>query len=132
MERIAAASRRLSARADLVLVEGTGGWLTPIGPTLTMADVAAKLGFPVLLVVGLKLGCISHALLTAESIRARGCRLAGWIGNRIDPGYLLPEANLATLERLLGSAPLAVLAHAPASTQAIELAAAARRLAAAS
>jgi dethiobiotin synthetase len=127
-DRVAAACRRLAARADIVLVEGTGGWLTPIGPALTMADIAAVLDFPVLLVVGLKLGCINHALLTAEAIRARGCRLAGWIGNRVDSDYLLPEANLGTLERFLGMPPLAVLAHAPIKAPAVELLAAGRCL----
>jgi dethiobiotin synthetase len=127
-ERVAAACRRLAARAEIVLIEGTGGWLTPIGPGLTMADIAATLGFPVLLVVGLKLGCINHALLTAAAIRARGCRFAGWVGNRIDPDYLLPEANLATLRRFLGAPPLAVLAHAPPRAAGSELAAAAARL----
>jgi len=127
-ERVVAARDRLAARADIVLVEGTGGWLTPIGPILTMADIAAALRLPVLLVVGLRLGCINHALLTAAAIRARGCRLAAWVGNRIDPDYLLPEANLATLERFLGMPPLAVLAHAPLAAPATELAAAAGRL----
>jgi dethiobiotin synthetase len=127
-ERVAAACRRLMARAEIVLVEGTGGWLTPIGPGLTMADIAATLGLPVLLVVGLKLGCINHALLTVAAIRARGCRLAGWVGNRIDPDYLLPEANIATLQRFLGAPPLAVLAHAPPKAAPSELAVAATRL----
>ncbi|MFO1400372.1 MAG: dethiobiotin synthase [Steroidobacteraceae bacterium] len=104
----------LGPHADRVLVEGTGGWLCPIGARTTMADVAAALGLPVILVVGLKLGCINHALLTAASIRARGCTFAGWIGNRVDPRYLLPEANLATLTRLLEAPPLAVLPYAPA------------------
>ena len=126
--RVIAACRRLAERADIVLVEGTGGWLAPIGAALTMADIAVQLGFPVLLVVGLRLGCINHALLTAAAIRARGCSLAGWIANRIDPDYLLPEANLATLHRFLGTPPLGVLAHAPSGSSAAELSAAARHL----
>jgi dethiobiotin synthetase len=103
----------LASQVELVLVEGTGGWLCPIGPRQTMADVAALLGVPVLLVVGLKLGCISHALLSAESIRGRGCTFGGWIGNRVDPDYRLPDANVATLTRLLGLPPLALLEYAP-------------------
>jgi dethiobiotin synthetase len=116
---IEAAYRRLVARAEIVIVEGTGGWLTPIGPVETMADIPVRFGTPVLLVVGLTLGCINHALLTAEAIRSRGCRLAGWIGNRIDPDYLLPENNLATLGHWLGAPALAVLSHdeLQASTQ---------------
>ncbi len=128
VERVTAACRRLAARADVVLDEGTGGWLTPIGPAQTMADVAAALGFPVLLVVGLRLGCINHALLTSAAIGARGCRFAGWIANHIDPDYLLPEANLATLERFLGTPPLTVLDYAPAATPRQALDAAAGRL----
>jgi dethiobiotin synthetase len=93
-----------------------------------MADIAATLGLPVLLVVGLKLGCINHALLTVAAIRARGCRLAGWVGNRIDPDYLLPEANIATLQRFLGAPPLAVLAYAPPKAAVSELAVATARL----
>lgn len=123
-----AAYHRLATRAEIVIVEGTGGWLTPIGPGATMADIPERFGTPVLLVVGLTLGCINHALLTAEAIRSRGCRLAGWIGNRIDPNYLLPENNLATLGHWLGAPALTVLSHGelPASTQ--ELSAVCARL----
>lgn len=126
---IVAAACRLARLADILLVEGTGGWLAPIGARQTMADVAAALGLPVLLVVGLKLGCISHALLTIEAVRARGCHFAGWIANHIDPGYLLPERNLATLTRLLDAPPLAVLEHATPDPPSTELQDAARRLA---
>ncbi len=128
---IVANYRRLASQADVVVVEGTGGWLCPIGPTSTMADIAVALAVPVLLVVGLRLGCLNHALLSLESIRARGCDFAGWIGNRIDPHYLLPEANLASLTRRLGMPPLAVLAHspgAPASRVAAQLRELAARL----
>ena len=83
------------SKSDAVIVEGAGGWLAPIAdPTvpgsigLTMADVAVALGLPVLLVVGMRLGCISHALLTAASIRERGLPLAGWIANPIIPEFL--------------------------------------------
>jgi len=109
--RVLEAWARLRARADWVVVEGTGGWLTPIGPSQTMADLASALELPVLLVVGLRLGCINHALLSAASIRARGCRLVGWVANALDPDYLLPEENLATLARFLGAPPLAQLRH---------------------
>lgn len=128
---IVANFRRLQAQASQVVVEGTGGWLCPIGPRETMADVAVALGLPVILVVGLRLGCISHALLTAAAIRSRGCRLAGWIGNRVDPDYRLPEANLASLTRRLEAPPLAVLPHAasPAATPEPALLDFARRLA---
>ncbi len=76
-ERIVAAYGRLAAASDLVLAEGAGGWLAPISATETMADVAEKLALPVMLVVGLRLGCLNHALLTRDAVRARGLRLRG-------------------------------------------------------
>lgn len=108
---IAAAFHELARSADCVVAEGAGGWLAPVSERHTMADVALTLGLPVVLVVGLKLGCLNHALLTARAIEASGLGLAGWIGNGIDPRFeRLPE-NLATLERLLGRPPLFVLGH---------------------
>jgi len=99
-------------RGGLLLVEGTGGWLAPIGANRTMADVAEALGLPVVLVVGLRLGCLSHALLTAHAIAAGPLRLAGWIGSHLDPDMLLPEENLATLDAALAPSPrLGLLPH---------------------
>jgi dethiobiotin synthetase len=92
---------RIRAASDVVVVEGAGGWRVPLGPDGDMADLAAALGLPVLLVVGLRLGCLSHALLTAESIERRGCELAGWIGNRVDPRMAAAEENVATLRERL-------------------------------
>jgi dethiobiotin synthetase len=92
---------RVRAAGDAVVVEGAGGWRVPLGPDGDMADLAAALGLPVLLVVGLRLGCLSHALLTAESIERRGCRLAGWIGSRVDPRMAVAEENVATLRERL-------------------------------
>ena len=97
----------LAAAADCVIVEGAGGWLAPISDTATMADLAAALALPVLLVVGLRLGCLNHSLLTRESLRARGAPFAGWIANAIDPHFDRPAANLATLTARLGGPPLA-------------------------
>lgn len=71
----------LSAKADMVVVEGVGGWLVPLGESYDMSDLALQLNLPVILVVGIRLGCINHALLTAQSIQAKGCNLAGWIAN---------------------------------------------------
>jgi len=95
IEVIMARYSAIVSKSDAVIVEGAGGWLAPIAdPTvpgsigLTMADVAVALGLPVLLVVGMRLGCISHALLTAASIRERGLPLAGWIANPIIPEFL--------------------------------------------
>ncbi len=110
-ERIARCFRELALRADAVVVEGAGGWLAPIGERATMADVARALGLPVILVVGLRLGCLNHALLTARAIVADGLRLAGWIANHIDPGLERVPENLAALEQLLSRPPLAVLPH---------------------
>jgi dethiobiotin synthetase len=114
---------RIAAASDLVVVEGAGGWRVPLGPDGDMADLAAALGLPVLLVVGLRLGCLSHAFLTAESVARRGCRLAGWVGTRVDPGMAVLEENLASLRgglpapcwgvvpHLARPAPSAVAAH---------------------
>jgi dethiobiotin synthetase len=105
VEHCAAAYRRLAAGADAVVVEGAGGALVPLGPGTDMLDLAAALGLPVLLVVGLRLGCINHALLTALAVRARGLHLAGWIVNRIDPAMAEADANVAALASRL-EAPL--------------------------
>lgn len=84
--------RNLAARADDVIVEGVGGWLVPIGTHATMADVVRRLELPVILVVGVRLGAINHALLTRAAIEASGCRLAGWVANMVvpqaPPGYV--------------------------------------------
>lgn len=88
---------RLAPVGDGLLVEGVGGFRVPLLPGWDTADFAAALGLPVLLVVGLRLGCINHALLTAEAVRARGLPLAGWVANRCDPD--LPHAD-AIIEAL--------------------------------
>ncbi len=108
---IARRFRELTERADCVIAEGAGGWLAPISERETLANVARALALPVVLVVGLRLGCLNHALLSARAIEADGLPLAAWIGNGIDPGFERLEENLATLERRLGSPPLAVLPH---------------------
>ncbi len=108
-ERIVAAYGRLAATSDLVLAEGAGGWLAPISATETMADVAEKLALPVLLVVGLRLGCLNHALLTRDAVRARGLRFAGWIANKLQSEMPLANANVDTLSTRFGMAPLAVV-----------------------
>ena len=92
---------RIRAASDVVVVEGAGGWRVPLGPDGDMADLAAALGLPVLLVVGLRLGCLNHALLTAESIERCRCRLAGWVGNVVDPAMAMREENVATLRERL-------------------------------
>ena len=108
---VQAAHARLAARADVVVVEGVGGWLAPLSDTLVAGDLARVLGLPVILVVGLRLGCLNHALLSARAIAADGCTLLGWIGNRIDPAMLEPERNLDTLRTRLPAPCLGVIAH---------------------
>jgi dethiobiotin synthetase len=105
IERIAAAYGRLAATADLVIVEGAGGALTPLDERQDMLDIAVRLGLPVLLVVGVRLGCLNHGLASALAIRARGLVLAGWIANRIDPRMAEAQASVDTLVARL-AAPL--------------------------
>ena len=88
-------------RAELVVVEGVGGFRVPLDDTLDTADLTVALGLPVVLVVGIRLGCISHALLSAEAIVARGLTLVGWIANQVDPHMRHGEANIDTLRTRL-------------------------------
>jgi dethiobiotin synthetase len=97
----------LAAQADAVVVEGAGGFHVPLSDTETGADLAQALALPVVLVVGLRLGCLNHALLTAEAIRTRGLALAGWVANRVDPGMDAAEENIAYLRERLGAPLLA-------------------------
>lgn len=97
----------LAQQAEFVVVEGAGGWLAPISATQTLADIALALEIPVILVVGMRLGSLNHALLSAESITARRAQLVGWVANRIDPGFERAAENLATLSARLQGEPLA-------------------------
>jgi dethiobiotin synthetase len=97
--RICAAWRRLGENADVIVVEGAGGALVPLGDDLCMLDIASRLRVPVLLVVGIRLGCLNHALLTMEAITTRGLALAGWVANRIDPAMSRADENVADLAR---------------------------------
>ncbi|MGH8110370.1 MAG: dethiobiotin synthase [Rhodanobacteraceae bacterium] len=98
-------------RGDAIVVAGTGGWLTPVSESLRASAIAQHLGLPVILVVGLKPGCLNHAQLTARAIHADGCELVGWIGHRIDPDLAHPKEILATLNRSLAVPCLGLLAH---------------------
>jgi dethiobiotin synthetase len=111
--RIVAACDALRAQADAVVVEGAGGFRVPLGETVDGADLAVALGLPVLLVVGMRLGCLNHALLTAEAVAARGLALAGWIANRIDPRMAEQEANVAWLAQRLHAPCVADVPHQP-------------------
>lgn len=113
LDVIAKAYARLAAVSDVVVVEGAGGWRVPLSSSEDMADLAERLGLPVVLVVGLRLGCLSHALLAAESIAARNVTWAGWVANRIDPAMMEPAANLATLRARLPAPCLGEIPFAP-------------------
>jgi dethiobiotin synthetase len=97
LDRIAAAYANLATAADAIVVEGAGGALVPLASATDMLDIPARIGLPVLLVVGIRLGCLNHALLSALAIGARGLRLAGWVANRIDPAMREGDANVSAL-----------------------------------
>jgi dethiobiotin synthetase len=109
--RIVEAHRFAATQADIVVVEGVGGFRVPLTDTHDTADLAVALNLPVVLVVGMRLGCISHALLTAEAITARGLKLAGWVANRVDPNMLYPNENIETLRARLAAPLLGVIPH---------------------
>lgn len=88
---------KLAQRADFVVVEGVGGWAVPLAGNLMQDDLVRALKLPVVLVVGIKLGCINHALLTARAIDADGCHLVGWIANMVDPNFSAAAQTLMTL-----------------------------------
>lgn len=113
LDSIVVAFKELRRMADAVLVEGVGGFCVPLGPHIDAGDLAERLDLPVILVVGMRLGCINHALLTQEAIAARGLELAGWVANRIDPHMSRFEENLEALRARM-SAPL--LGTIPANT----------------
>ena len=95
VERIRRAYLALAAAADRVIVEGAGGFRVPLGPGLDTADLAAALGLPVVVVVGMRLGCLNHALLTVEAVHASGLALAGWVANHIDPAMPRAAENVS-------------------------------------
>lgn len=113
LEPILAAHARLAARVDALVVEGVGGWAAPLSARLMQADLVRALRLPVVLVVGLRLGCLNHALLSARAIAADGLHLAGWIGSHVDPAMARVEDNLAMLRARLPAPCWGVLPHAP-------------------
>jgi dethiobiotin synthetase len=102
---LAAHCRPLLSQAEFAVVEGAGGWQVPLNESESMVDIATLLDIPVLLVVGMRLGCINHALLTAAAIRSAGLHLAGWIANHIDDDMAVANENVASLHARL-EAPL--------------------------
>jgi dethiobiotin synthetase len=99
--RIVACHAQAARQAQIVVVEGVGGFRVPLTDTHDTADLAVALNLPVVLVVGMRLGCISHALLTAEAIAARGLPLAGWVANRIDPAMRFADENIDAIRTRL-------------------------------
>jgi dethiobiotin synthetase len=114
-EKILESFRRLQQKSPWVVVEGVGGWSVPLGERLTMAEVARALGLPVILVVGLRLGCLNHALLTVEAIRRTNIPLAGWVANRIDPAMTHVPENIATLAQKIEAPLLAQIPYQSAA-----------------
>ena len=113
LEPVLAAHARLAAMADKVVVEGVGGWAAPLADGLDQSALVWALDADVVLVVGLRLGCLSHARLSARAIEAEGCRLAGWIGNRIDAGFERVDDYLILLRDALPAPCIGVLPHDP-------------------
>jgi dethiobiotin synthetase len=111
LDEIVVQCRALESGADCVLVEGIGGWAVPLGERVKVADMALCLGLPVVLVVGLRLGCINHALLTWGAMASSGVAIAGWIASDCDPSFAYSNETLVTLEREMG---LPCLARVPA------------------
>ena len=112
LERIGRAFHALVARAQVVVVEGIGGFRVPLGADGDTAQLAVRLALPVVLVVGMRLGCINHALLTAEAIASRGLRLAGWVANHIDPEMVAATENVHALQQRISAPLLARIEHA--------------------
>jgi len=109
---ILAAHARLAEHSDALIIEGVGGWAAPLSASLMQADIVRALRVPVLLVVGLRLGCLNHALLSARAIVADGAHLAGWIASNVDPDMERVEDNLAMLRERLPAPCWGVLPHA--------------------
>lgn len=129
LQTIFEAYRRLRQASDVVVVEGVGGWCAPLGAQGMQADLVRALELPVVLVVGLRLGCLNHALLSVRAIEADGCTLAGWIGNRIDADMLRAEDNIDTLKSRIDAPLLGILEHGTAPSPAFDPDCLLRRLA---
>ena len=112
----------LMQRPDLALIEGAGGWRVPINARHTLADLAKALNVPVILVVGLRLWCINHALLSAEAIRADGLAIAGWVINQVEPDMPYAEANIDSLRQRIPEPYLGAIPHSGQSVSVPELA----------
>lgn len=115
LEPILAAFERLRAQADVIVVEGVGGWAAPLTATLDQRHLVEALGLPVVLVVGMRLGCLNHARLTARAVLADGARLVGWIANEVDPQMERRDENFALLQSRMPVPCWGRLPYAPAA-----------------
>ena len=106
LTKIKQAYDALTTMADVIIVEGAGGFLVPLNSQVSLANLAEALAIPVVLVVGMRLGCINHSLLTVEAIIARQLTLHGWVANHIDSEMELLQENIQTITEQLGSPPL--------------------------
>ena len=113
LDMISRAFDELSAAHALVIIEGAGGWRVPLDDQRDMSAIALRLRTPVVLVVGLTLGCLNHALLSAEAIKASGCELAGWAGSCIDAEFAHIDENIDTLRSRIEAPCLGILPHKP-------------------
>lgn len=113
LQRLCDAHARLSAQCDAIVIEGAGGWLAPFDEALEQGALARALDLPVVLVVGMRLGCLNHARLSARAIAADGFALLGWIGSAIDPAFVERDAYIGLLNDALPAPCLGVLPHAP-------------------
>ena len=110
LDHIGRCFNALAGPADVVIVEGVGGFRVPLGPGADTAQLAARLALPVVLVVAMRLGCLNHALLTVEAIASRGLKLAGWVANHLDPQMAAADENVWALETLIAAPLLARIA----------------------
>ena len=110
-ERILASYTELAGQADVVIVEGAGGFIVPMNSEQDSADLVVQLGLPIILVVGMRLGCLNHALLTVEAITARGLTLAGWVANVLDKNMAMRDENIAALQQRIAAPLLGVVPH---------------------
>ena len=111
IDALTTAFQAIAARCDRVVVEGIGGWRVPLTDTRTTADLAKTLALPVILVVGMRLGCLNHALLTRDAIRQDGLNLLGWVANKMDPGMSRIQENIHALVERLDAPLLGVVPH---------------------
>lgn len=111
LARIARSYHELASQADVVIVEGVGGFRVPLNEKQDAADLAVELALPVILIVGMRLGCLNHALLTERAIADSGLKCAGWVANVVDPAMAMLDANIEALQQRIAAPLLGVVPH---------------------